>query len=497
MNTDQIKKILELTNSEFARVRKTESLKQCRIYEGKIRQYVVEMLEDFFTKESVKEMPKASSYKVAKKILDEMAILYDEVPLRKINGLSEEQMQKLEMLLKDSGYSAVMKKAYSYFKLQKQNHVYIVPKNGKLKIRSLKQHSLDAIPDFHDNEEAVGYIVGTGVFNSEDYINDRVESRPIQMIHPSGTPSLTPRNVSKNTREKSEETYVVWTTTNNMIVNGRGEVASEDNENILFSLGYPVTIPFVEIAYTTDKDGNYFIDIDSSITDFNIEYCFAYSLLLYTMIMQNFSLPVFSGLKELMPDNYQISPNRPIFLPQDAQGNGLKLEFITPTPNLEATKGIQDSMLTTFLGIEGIDPKSVPTGNGTQGYTSGFERMVAMMEQFSHARDDMEIMARAEENTIKIVAEWMNAARLYDGLLDEKYIPTQEIDLQELSVDVVFKTPEARMSKQEILDFNIKALHSGLRPLQKAYMEVNDISNEDQAKEDIEKIKLEMRKNEA
>jgi hypothetical protein len=46
-------KILEITNSTESQERKKESLKQCRIFEGKIRQYVVEMLEDFFSRESL------------------------------------------------------------------------------------------------------------------------------------------------------------------------------------------------------------------------------------------------------------------------------------------------------------------------------------------------------------------------------------------------------------------------------------------------------------
>jgi hypothetical protein len=484
-----LEKILKLTKTTEAMDRKKESLKQCRIYEGKIRQYVVEMLEDFFSRDTVKEMPKASSFKVAKKIIQELAILYNENPERTFSGLNDDQLEKIKLLMEDSNYPQLVKKAYEYFKLQGQSNLYIVPKKGKLKIRALKQHSLDIIPDKYDSEEAAGYVVGTGVFNSENYINNRPENKPIQTIHPSGTPSLTLVDKPKTQGKSEDESFVVWTEQENFLMNGLAEIESEETENILSVLDMPIKMPFVDVAYPSMKDGSYFVDMDSSVTDFNIEYCFGYSLLLYTMIMQNFSLPVFSGLKELMPENLQISPNRPIFLPKDQQGNGLSLEFVTPSPNLEATKGIQDSMLNTFLSIEGIDPKSVVVGqNQTQGYSSGYERLMAMVDKFESARDDIEIMKVSEHRAALIVAQWMNAARMTDGLLEEKYIPNSDIDLESFAMEVNYKMPEARLTKQEILDYNIKALDAGMKSMIKAYMEVNEIKDEERAKAELMEV---------
>lgn len=485
--------IIDDINSRENLDRKYESFKQCEVFEDRIRQYLVEKLEDFFDKETAKEIPKVTSMNITKKVIDSVSALYRRPAERSFNGLDDDQLEKIKLLYKDMKFDAVIQKCVGYFKLQGQNLLYIVPKKGKLKARSLKQHYYDVIEDHEDSEEAAAYLLSTldkrfikSNRNESKPKEDNVNaSNPVRMNHPPQSES----NVSEKGNDiKDLKKYIVWTPESNFIMDEDGDIISEgETESALSDL---MIMPFIDIFHPASKDGSYFVIPGESLVSFSVEYCYMWSLFLYTMLMQNFSQPIFSGPPESKPESMKIGPNRALFLPKDERsGQSLEFEFATPSPDLANSKEGMNTMLSIFLSIKNVDTKEIAgTLNGTVAYSSAAERFIAMMQKYEASEEDMATFKDVEQQAFKLTCQWVNIAKETDGLLDAKYLPKRSIDVDRASVDVKYQEPKNVMSKKELLDYVVSSMKENLDDEISAYAKINGI----ESIEDAERMYMEM-----
>ena len=75
--------------------RKDASFIATEVYNGRLRQYVVEYLETLFSASTVKEMPVQSGSNLARRIVSERASIYKEAPQRNFQDVDENQEEVL------------------------------------------------------------------------------------------------------------------------------------------------------------------------------------------------------------------------------------------------------------------------------------------------------------------------------------------------------------------------------------------------------------------
>ena len=138
--------IAEIKNPENLD-RKDLSFKATEVFNGRIKQYVYEYLLTQFSKDTVKEAPVQSGANLARRITKEKASIFNEPPTRHISNVEEEQEKVLQSIYKDMGADHLMAKANEFYCLQNQCMLQIYPSGGKLRMRVLKLHHFDVIPD--------------------------------------------------------------------------------------------------------------------------------------------------------------------------------------------------------------------------------------------------------------------------------------------------------------------------------------------------------------
>lgn len=430
-----IKQIVREIESQENKQRKGVSLAETEIYSDKIYPHVERYLQNFYAQDTIKEMPIYASINLAKRIVDQEASLYRQKPTRTFNGLSDSQLETINQVYSDLKIDQTMLKSNRAFKLQGQNHIELVPFKGKLQARVLLNHHLDAIPLEDNPEIAQGYVLSG--FDRSQFLERQ---------------DATDEKIADSADFKSVmRKYAFWTETENFIVDGNGNLLTQDTSNPLEML------PIVEVS--NFKDFTYWLQRGTALTDFTIQFNAAMTDIAHIVRMQGFAQAYYKGPIDLIPESIVIGPNHILKLPVDPN-NPVETQFgfANPSPDLQGSLAFPQSLLSSFLTSRGLSPKLVSgTGEGQQ-YTSGLDRLLAMIERFEASQYDMEVYRDAEEKIFKLILRYLNT---YAGTDLLQYSWTNIIE-DSASVDIKFQEPQAIMSEQERLDAIARKKELGL-----------------------------------
>lgn len=456
------KQVLDDINSNENKIRKSESLSDYEIYNGRIYGYVYNELVRQLSENTAKQMPIVSNINLAERITNNEATIYNTDPKRTFEGASKSDEEAFEQTYEDKQINSKLQKANKYFKLRKQAFVQVVPKDSAIDIRVLQSHHVDVIPDADDPEKAYAYIISS--FDKSQYI-------------PSD--SVNQKTADTDDYKSSLNRYVVWTAQYNLIMDANGNIIGEVVPNIIEEL------PFIDIS--KDKDFEFFIRQGQGLTDFTIQYNLFWSDFFYIARMQGFSLGVFSGDPELMPKQFFVGPNRCLVLPVNPANpdNKVDFKFVSPTPNLEGIlKGIS-ALLASYLTSKGVSPKVISSEiSSADTYSSGIERLLAMVDRFESTKEDFDLFRSVENKLFDIIKKYQ-VKLSGTQFLDRKYWVSQSSISTELSV--VFRKPEMVQTEAEQL-MNLKTkIEMGISDKALALSTIDEISI-DQAEEKILEI---------
>jgi hypothetical protein len=483
LNDKGRKRIIEEIKSTENLERKALSFKECEVYNDRLHQYVVEELEEAFGTNAARKMPKISSVNLAKRVVKEESTIYKEKPRRTYLGASEDQQEKLDLIYKDMMANSKLMKSNEQFKLQGQSLVMVLPINGKLHLRVLKSHQYDTIPNPFNPEQADAYIIS--VFDREDYTENRKAETPSGVV---GT-SRQRANLNSDGRNQAIgdqddykaglERYLVWTKDHNFIMDGKGNVLSDVADSPIKG-----TLPFIDIA--TNKEFEYFVRQGSVITDFAVQYNMGLSDLNHIVRMQGWSQAIIKGDKKLMVDDMTVGVTKVLFLPID-KNNPVETDFkfANPSPDLDGSIKFVEMLLANFLTSRGVDPKTVTGKADATSFTSGVERLLAMIDKFEASMEDYIVFEEAEKQLFELVRTWHNAL-LNKKELDKKY-KTTIID-EDITSKVAFKKPEMIQTAQEKLDFYSQKIAMGMASTVDAVMDIDNMGREE-ALDELERIK--------
>lgn len=418
-----IKDIINEIDSDENKRRKAEHAKRHDVYNDHQRPHVLTQLLNEFSHKTVSEMRTCTSINLSRRMVDESASIYKRPPVRDIEIESQagaESEADLEMknsilgLYDDFRVNVALKRANQKYKLHDQCCIQVIPKDGKIVLRVLAPHQYDVVPNPANPEEALAYVISTFDRSLLDNITTRAsdiqgtETGSKNELQGSGTNEAI---ADKEDYQSTLRKYIVWTAEEILVVNGNGGVLSRDPNPIK-------ALPFVDVAQ--DKDFEYWIRRGSGIVEFAIDYSTVLSDTVNTNRLQSYAQAVITA--ETVPDSVTVGPNNILFLKLDPTRPEMKpsFEFVSPQPDMKSSLDLLDRLLNYFMTSRGIDPKSVSGDGKTATYSSGLERLLAMIDRFEASQDDIDLFQCVEREVYKLIREWYTVIR-GTALLDQEY----------------------------------------------------------------------------
>jgi hypothetical protein len=470
LNPNVRKQIIEETKGDENKQRKNVSFSQNEIFKDRIYESVKAYLEGFYSKQTIQNTPIVSSVNLARRIIKKEASLYTKEPERKYYNMSDEQIAVVQQVYEDMKIDSVMQKLNENFKLQDQAHLYIIPRKGKLKAMALLSHQLDVVPSSEDSEDPEVFIL-----NGFD--------RTLLNVPVSSTgDNLNAMIADEDDYKASLKRSAVWSPMFNFIIDEDGNIVSPPDqvENPLNGV-----VPFVDVF--NSKDGEYWVRTGSALTDFTIQFCAGLTDVLAVSRMQGFGQAYLKAPMNLIPQEIQIGTHFVLRLPVDPN-NPVDTEFgyANANPDLAGSLAVLESLLSAFLTSRGVDPKTVNTKNDSEKFSSGIDRLLSQIEQFTATEQDMCVFEDAEMKAFKIVVAYINTYGGSSVLPEYKCAPISP----DAYIDVEYQKPQSVMSESEKLSNIQTRLEMGLITKVDA-IAIDQNLDEEQAIAKFEQINLE------
>ena len=477
---DRLDVIADIKNPENLD-RKDESFKATEVFNGRIRQFVYSHLRTQFSAQTCKEAPIISGINLARRITKEKSSIYSEPPVRHISGVEEDQEAVIQSIYKDAGIDHLMSKANEFYSLQNQCMLQVYPAEGKLKMRVLKLHHFDVLPNPSNPENFIGVVI-----NSYDKSNKRKEYKSdspmgnfgIHRPHFRDQSDGIDQSIADDDDQLKNERYEVWTKEHynsdgqlipalNYIMDGKGTILSDD------PLSPVKDLPFIDICST--KDFQFYSSEHNATVDFSIEYNSLMTEIALSSRMQSWSQAILRGPKDCLPNSIEVGPNKILLLPSDEDGATVDFSFATPGNGASNYIEYAETLLAQFLSTHGIDPQIISSESG-QKYNSGIERLLAMIEKFESSKSDYQLFERVEHQLFGVIGMWLEALK-DTGELDDKYkMASLPIDT---SFSVAFNKPEGAQTLSDKVSMQERLIEMGLSSRVTATMEIHNMPREE------------------
>lgn len=461
-----IKKLVDEIEAPENKARREQSLKQFEIFMDRMEPFVSRYLEIFYNENDIKSLPLISSINLARRIVKQEASIYKCAPTRTFTGVSEEQKAVLEQVYKDMCFDQMMQKSNEYFKLQNQNNIQIVIRDQKLAMRVLLNHHFDVVPELESPEYADAYILSG--------LNKSFMLPALESSNDDGTQSMSDgynEVIADMDDYQGVKMYVLWSDIFNFLFTESGQVVGGYTPN-------PIGIkPFVDISPA--KDFEFFVRQGQSVTDFTVQFNAALTDMSQIVRLQGFAQAYMIAEQDMMPQSMKIGPAICVKLPMNADKPEVRPEFGFAQPNadLEGSMKYLESLMALFLSSRGLDPKTISANGDAHQYTSGMERLLAMVEKFEATRSDFNIYMNAEKQCFKIIKAYLNT---YSGtdVLKYKIAPLGE----DADVEVMYEEPEMIETEMDKINLLKEKLDLGLMSKVEAIMEDREIPKEEAEK---------------
>lgn len=457
-------KIINAIKNDENKKRKALSLAELEIYNDNITPFVKTYLSQFYSQETLKESPMISCVNVCRKVVNQEASIYKERPVRTFTNVSPEVEDFLHNLYEQIGLDSKLLKSNQYYKLQRQNHIQLLPIKGKIKARVLLNHQIDAVPMAEMPEVADVYIISGYDKGENGY-----------------TPKLNPASdnmdqvvADSEDYKPSVDRYAWWSGDLNFITDSKGNILSglekSDVEN-------PLGIPSI-VEVSDDKDLEYWARQGSAVADFTVQFNAALTDLSQIVRMQGFSIAWFKGAKGTIPQNLIVGLNHVLRLEIDPSNPvDTDFGFASPSPDLSGSIQYIEMLLSCFLSSRGIDPNTVSGKAQSEKFGSGIERLLSMLEKFEASKVDMSIYERVEKQLFELIKKMINV-----------YVPSKILDYeissipQNAGIEVKFVRPEMVQTESDKMLSIEKRLELGLISQVEAIAEDRGVSIEDAEK---------------
>lgn len=463
--------------------RKIASLKKFEVYKERQAKYVIEALEKEFSKQTVSEMRKITSINLVKRIINEESSIYKSEPVRTFGkkgggDVSKQEQEQLTNLYEFSKANTKLLRSNKWFKLFDQCALQVIPKDGIIDARVLAPHHYDVIPNEIDPEKGDCYIVSS--FDKSQELPGDGNNQQI---------------ADADDTKRTEMRLVWWTKEFNFITNGHGQIIDENGFQLAIVTPEMIKneleeLPFIDISY--EKDFEYWVRSGCSTVEFAIDFGVVLSDTANINRLQGYSQAIIYSEKP--PIGMVVGPQQILHIPIDGNKEAqAKFEFATPNPDMQASIELLEMFLRLFLTSKGIDPKTISGKADGQNFSSGLERLLAMIQKFEASKEDLIVFRDVEWKLFKLMVKWSN---LFQGATkaNGRTEPLrEELRIAKIPDEVFLQTqfakPEMVQTQVEKEDSNIKLVDAGLKSRSEAVADLRGIKKEEATKviEEIDK----------
>lgn len=493
------KSIIDDIFSEENKRRKVDSFKRLDIYKKNQRKYILERILKDLSPQTVASMRTFTSINFTKKIIDAKASVYKTTPERSFAGATEREIAQIENLYEYAKADIMLKKSNRMYKLEDQTTIQVLPKDGCLHLRILAPHHFDVVPRT-DMPELAEIVVLSGFDKQFAHQDTQTAESLDSQSRGSTTLAGYQDNVNQVIGDKEDyfdklNYFVFWSEQYHFATNKAGAIL--DRNNIPYLGPVPIDeiknpiekLPFIDLV--VDRDFEYWAQTGSNVTDLQLDLGAQISDTCDISFRQGYSQAILSATEA--PKSMQTGPHTLLFLkknPRDPEGSQPEFAFATPSPDLSSSIRLTEMLLAMGLTSEGLDASMIATGPNTSGektYSSGYERLLAQIEEFSASQDDFQLFESAEAELFELFKRWSNALQNVTGPLELKPELKGGQISEAVEFSVSFDTPQMIQSQTEKEDSSIKKMESGLMSRKMAVMEIYDV-DETRAEEIIKEI---------
>lgn len=461
LNIDYRKARIDEILGEENKQRKARAYKKYQVYNSNLDQYIYDLLKHEYSKDKANEMRKITSINLSERIIDEMASIYKSAPERNLNGVNESQTEFVQDLYRDGKANVKLKKANRWFKLFNQCAIQVVPKKGVITFKVFGPHQYDVIPKDDEPEEAYAYIINT------------IDREEIAWLKP-GQDGIDQKIADNDDyKKRAKMRFVWWTDLYNFETDGNGDIVVIEGQEA--DLSNPIAkLPFIDVA--EEKDFEFWVSKGSSIVDFALDFGVLLSDTATSNRNQGFSQAIMYSKDK--PESIVLGSQRVLHIQQsdDPQAKDPKFEFATPSPDLQGSLQLLENYISYWLTSQGIDPRVISGKAEGKSFSSGLERLLAMIEKFEASKDDIDVFHNVEDQIFELIKLWNNAYQNTDQL-SEKYRLKGKIS-DDAFVDVKFQEPEMVQTKAEKEASLITLKKEGLKDDVEVIMELEGVDEE-------------------
>lgn len=444
-----------LINSAQTLARKQKQSFELDVFLNVIEPYVRKNLQKFYS-DNTSDYIVFSFANLAKKAVKKLARLYTKKPKRKFKNMTDLQAEFLNSLYQKMGVDTVMQKANEIYKLSNQAHIAVLPTVNEygdqmLGVQFIPNHHIDVIPSVINPQVAESYIVGSN------------EVRAFML------------DIDGETRVYSgvEDSYMATMWTKDKVIVGdfkNGYIYNQELQDQENPLGL---MPICEIA--GEKYGSYWKVATESSAEFTVQLNASLSDAGQAKRYQGMPIGWMKGTSEQLKADIRFGPNKFYKLPSDVNGTSAEVGFTNPNVDLDKLVNFDSALISLFLTCMDLDPTSINAKANTQKFTSGFDRLLAMIEAFQPSLEDQDLFQRKEQRLLKIIIAYLET---YGGS-DVLGLPNLGTFSDDASVVVEYQRPEQELSKLEQLDVLQREVEQGLKSRIEAIAEYRNITIEE------------------
>ena len=456
--------MIEESKRPFNIDRKSQALYRSDIQKDKIKPFVLDELRKQLYNSSVQEMPIISTINIQKRVVNKKACVYSEGITRTIEGVSDDQAEKILKVYEDGQADTELNKCNKKLIYDGQTLLHIVPRNRKLVFKKYELHQVDAFAETLDPESARTIMIS--VFDREvvtqtdaSILNSATGAVPTKDRYQGDKPPTDAEIASDETYKRGLERYIIWNKKYHFIMDGNAmvldmitEVAKSqvEEKDLVSPIHEYGLIPFVDIS--REKDGQFWNDSGSSLSDFTVQFCTMLSDLANNAKMNGYAVGVLKAPSSIQPENIVIGASMIIKLNTDGgdEAGEVDFKFASPDSSIQEISESIDNLLNYFITTEDLDSSAINSKGTSKTYASGFERFLAMMEKRESTKEDYNLFKQVEIGQIwNIVRAWLNVLSGTDTL-DKKYHVGAISRDAEMKVE--FNDGDAVLTEKEKLD---------------------------------------------
>jgi len=440
LTEDRMSDLLEWVHEPDQVQLRRDNLDRFMMYNGAVRDIIERAIRKEFKKpETVEELiARLIPINIPSKIINKLANVYNETPIREVADENELDQELLEILEDRMDLNGRMKEANRYFKLFKANlSELVVDDMGCPKIRNLPRHTYE-------------------VFSHSVTCPD-IPDTFMKFLNFERDPSL--------------QRYVWWTDNQHLITNGKGqiqrpEMVAMNNPEGINPLG---VAPFI---YTNSSTFSVNPIPDDDLLRMGIVIPLLLSDLAFATKYLSWAVVYTVGAGGDIP----FSPNSIIDLDFGPNGETPIINTVKPTVQINDTLGFIKALVSMLLTTKNLSVTSMSGALDSSNPASGVAKALDSAESQEDKKDQQAFFLKAEEQLwTKLRDHLMPAWRKQRKLSPEC---NREFS-KNLEVDVMYQEPKVIISEREQIELSKMKMDAGLTTKRRELQKLNPDMGED------------------